>query len=84
MTTSDLRRTFHLTPTQLRKLSNVLILVGYYILLNVDLTTGVIIRIIASALVLPWLVENKVWDGIGVLSVMTSIEIHKLILTLFF
>ena len=70
--------------TKLRLLSNALVLGGYFVLLNVDVTTGITIRILAAALVLPWMIQNKVWDGVGVISLMTSIDIHKLIQILFF
>lgn len=67
----------------MRKMANLLVLVGYYVLLNVDLTTGIIIRICSAALVLPWMIQNKVWDGALVMSIMTSIDVHKLLAILF-
>jgi hypothetical protein len=70
--------------TTLRKLSNALVLGGYFVLLNVDLTTGIIIRIISAAMVLPWIIQNKLWDSVGVIGIMTSIDVHKLIQILFF
>ena len=65
--------------TKLRYLSNVLVLVGYFVLLNVDVTTGVIIRIISASIILPWMISNRIWDGTTVISIMTSIDIHKLL-----
>lgn len=65
--------------TNLRRLANFLVLVGYYVLLNVDMTTGIIIRIVSALLVIPWMVNNKVWDGVFVMSIMTSIDVHKLL-----
>ena len=69
--------------TALRKLSNVFVLGGYFIVLNADLTTGIIIRIIASLMVLPWIIDNKLWDSVGVIGIMTAIDVHKLIQILF-
>ena len=69
--------------TTLRKLSNALVLGGYFVLLNVDLTTGIVIRIIAALMVLPWVVNNKLWDSVSVIGIMTSIDVHKLIQILF-
>ena len=69
--------------TTLRKLSNVLVLGGYFVLLNVDLTTGIIIRILSALLVLPWIIQNKLWDSVGVIGIMTAIDVHKLIQILF-
>ena len=65
--------------TNLRRLANFLVLVGYYVLLNVDMTTGIVIRIVSALLVIPWMVNNKVWDGVFVMSIMTSIDVHKLL-----
>ena len=67
----------------MRKAANLLVLVGYFILLNVDLTTGIIIRICSAVLVLPWMIDNKVFDGAFVISIMMSIDLHKLLTILF-
>ena len=76
-------RTRHATFTTFRKVANLLVLIGYYVLLNVDITTGIIIRIVSAILILPWMIQNKVWDGAVVMSIMTSIDLHKLIELLF-
>ena len=67
------------TFTTFRKVANLLVLIGYYVLLNVDITTGIVIRIVSALLVLPWMIQNKVWDGAFVMSIMTSIDVHKLL-----
>ena len=66
----------------LRRLANLLVLVGYYVLLNVSMTTGITIRIFSAILVIPWMISNKVWDGVFVMSIMNSIDVHKLIVIL--
>ena len=63
--------------------SNALVIFGYFVLMNVDLTTGIIIRLLSASLVLPWMIQNKVWDGAFVMSIMTSIDVHKLLELLF-
>lgn len=70
--------------TYMRYIANILVLVGYYTLLNVDLSTGIIIRIISALMVTPWLAKNKVWDGLSVLGIMAAIDLHKLVEILFF
>ena len=62
--------------------SNALVIIGYFVLMNVDLTTGIIIRLVSASLVLPWLVQNKIWDGATVISMMSIIDIHMLIVIL--
>ena len=68
--------------TAMRYGSNALVIFGYFVLMNVDLTTGIIIRLLSASLVLPWMIQNKIWDGTTVISLMTSIDIHKLIVIL--
>ena len=63
------------TFTHMRKVANFLVLVGYY----VDMTTGITIRVVSALLVLPWMIDNKVWDGAFVMSIMLTIDAHKLL-----
>ena len=56
---------------------------GYVILLNVDLMTGIVIRLIANLIVLPWGIRAKMWDFVGLVSFLMCIEIHKIITILF-
>ena len=65
--------------TAMRYGSNALVILGYFVLMNVDLTTGIIIRLLSACLVLPWMIQNKIWDGATVISLMTSIDLHKLV-----
>ena len=66
-----------------RRIGNVMIPLGYVVLLNFDLLTGIIIRLLANAIVMPWAIRSKMWDFVALVSFLMSIEIHKLI-TLFF
>ena len=67
-----------------RRLGNLSILVGYIVLLNFDVLTGVAIRLTANALVLPWAIRSKMWDFLALVSFLMSVELHKLITILFF
>ncbi len=78
------KRNYERLFTNLRRLANLLVLIGYFVLLNVDITTGVSIRIVSALLVLPWMIKHKVWDGVTVMSIMMSIDLHKLVTLLFF
>ena len=66
-----------------RRVGNLAIPLGYIVLLNVDLLTGVLIRLAANCLVLPWGVRAKMWDFVGLVSFLMCIELHKLITLLF-
>ena len=65
--------------TIMRYSSNALVILGYFVLMNVDLTTGILIRLLSASLVLPWMIRNKIWDGVTVISLMSSIDLHKLV-----
>jgi hypothetical protein len=67
-----------------RRLGNLTIVTGYIILLNFDVTTGVILRFVANSLILPWALRTKIWDIAGLVSFLMAIELHKLITILFF
>ena len=62
-----------------RRVGNIMIPLGYIFLLNVDLFTGIIIRLVANVLVLPWGVRAKMWDFVALISFLMCIELHKLI-----
>lgn len=69
--------------TRMRQAANILVLVGYFTLLNVDVTTGIIIRIMSALMVAPWMAQVKAWDGLTVMGIMGAIDIHKLITIIF-
>lgn len=52
--------------------------------MNVDATLGLTIKLLSASLVLPWLIDNKIWDGVTVMSIMTAIDLHKFIEILFY
>lgn len=70
--------------TLLRYSSNILVIVGYFFLMNVDARIGLTIKLLSASLVLPWLIDNKIWDGVTVMSIMTGIDLHKFIEILFY
>lgn len=61
----------------LRYVGSILVLVGYFFLLNVDILTGVSLRIIANCLSLPWAIKYKVWDFVILLVFFLVLEIAK-------
>ena len=58
-------------------MSHVANLVGYIVLLNFDVLTGVAIRLTANALVLPWAIRSKMWDFLALVSFLMSVD-HEL------
>jgi hypothetical protein len=61
-----------------RILGSILLVVGYFVMLNYDTRTGVIIRIFANLLSLPWSIRNRVWDFTALLGFFLAIELHSL------
>ena len=66
------------TLTRMRYLANILVIVGYFMLMNVDMSLGIIVRLFSAVLCTPWMAAHKVWDGLGVMGLMTSIDVHQL------
>jgi hypothetical protein len=52
----------------LRYTGSTILIIGYFVLLNVDVFWGVILRLIGNSICLPWAIKNKVWDFVGLLS----------------
>jgi hypothetical protein len=61
----------------LRYTGSIIVIVGYFVLLNVDVFWGVILRLIGNSICLPWAIKNKVWDFVGLLSFFLALELHK-------
>jgi hypothetical protein len=61
----------------LRYTGSIIVIIGYFVLLNVDVLTGVVLRLIGNSICLPWAIKNKVWDFVGLLSFFLALELHK-------
>jgi len=63
----------------LRYSGSILIVIGYFILLHVNVSWGVALRLIANVMFLPWALKHKIWDFIAILSFFIGIEVVELI-----
>jgi hypothetical protein len=63
----------------LRYIGSISALIGYLFLLNIDMQTGIIIRIFGNLLPIPWAIKYKVWDFLVLIVFFLAVEIHKLI-----
>jgi hypothetical protein len=61
----------------LRYTGSIIVIVGYFVLLNVNVFWGVVLRLIGNSICLPWAIKNKVWDFVGLLSFFLVLELHK-------
>ena len=63
----------------LRYIGHILIVLGYFIVLNVSVFFGVLVGMSGHSLVLPWAIQNKMWDLIILLAFFVTIQLAKLI-----
>jgi hypothetical protein len=61
----------------LRYTGSTIVIIGYFVLLNVNVFWGVVLRLIGNSICLPWAIKNKVWDFVGLLSFFLVLELHK-------
>jgi hypothetical protein len=61
----------------IRYTGSIIAIVGYFVLLNIDIFWGVVLRLIDNSICLPWAIKNKVWDFVGLLSFFLVLELHK-------
>jgi hypothetical protein len=58
----------------LRIIGSSLLVIGYFVMLNIDVFWGVVLRFFANALSFPWALKNKVWDFVILLGFFMVIE----------
>ena len=69
--------------TRLRWIGNLLLLVGYFILLFYKQDIGLSIRIIGAILLLPSFIKLKLYDLLFIASIFLAIDIAKLLEIIF-
>jgi hypothetical protein len=76
--------TSHWNPTQLsvdvvmRIVGSILVITAYFVILHIDVTTGVIINLTADIISVPYFIRTKSWDVVVMLSFISAIGISKL------
>ena len=65
-----------------RVLGTIILVGGYFTMLHVNMTVGIIIKVIAAIMMNPWLIKHKVWDVVALQGIMAAIDLHKLIVLL--
>jgi len=68
-----------LSPTSLRIMGSVLLLIGYFILLYGDVKTGCWFRLIGGSIMIPFSIQIKTWDVIILQAFFSVIDISKII-----
>lgn len=62
-----------------RILGSFIVVSAYFVVLHVNVTTGVIMNITADLISMPYFIRTKSWDVVIMLSFLMSIGISKLI-----
>ena len=62
-----------------RILGSALVIIGYFIVLNVSVTAGVIINLVGDTISMPFFIRTKAWDVVAMISFMTFVSVSKLL-----
>jgi hypothetical protein len=63
----------------LRILGSILLVVGYFILLYVNVKTGCIVRLIGNLVMIPFAIKIKIWDVVFLEAFFSAIDISKIV-----
>ena len=61
-----------------RIVGSVLVIIGYFIVLNVNVTAGVITNLIGDSISLPFFIRTKAWDVVMMISFLAIVSLSKL------
>jgi hypothetical protein len=67
------------TLTAMRVVGSIMVITAYFVVLHVNLTTGVIMNIIADTISIPYFVKTKSWDIVIMLGFLLAISFSKLL-----
>ena len=62
-----------------RVIGSVLVVAGYFVVLNVNVTAGVVTNLTADVLSLPFFIRTKAWDVVVMISFLAFVSISKLL-----
>ncbi|NDB57810.1 hypothetical protein EB001_05135 [bacterium] len=63
-----------------RIISSILVVVAYWVTMYYNLKCGAIIYLIANSLALPYMIKQKCWDVVALLTFLIIIGLPKIIL----
>ncbi|AXN58506.1 hypothetical protein KNU05_gp048 [Synechococcus virus S-PRM1] len=67
------------TLTRMRIMGSILVITAYFIILHVNILTGVVINFIADLISIPFFVKTKAWDVVIMLGFLLTISLSKLL-----
>ena len=63
----------------MRIVGSIMVISAYFVVLHVNLTTGVIMNVIADTISIPYFVKTKSWDIVIMLGFLLAISFSKLL-----
>ena len=67
------------TDVVARVLGSVLVIVGYFIILHVDVLAGVVTNLVADLLSVPFFIRTKAWDVVVMISFLSAVSLSKIV-----
>ena len=67
------------TLTAMRVVGSIMVIAAYFVVLHINLTTGVIMNVIADTISIPYFVKTKSWDIVVMLGFLLAISFSKLL-----
>ena len=67
------------TLTAMRVVGSIMVIAAYFVVLHVNLTTGVVMNVIADTISIPYFVKTKSWDIVIMLGFLLAISFSKLL-----
>ena len=67
----------------LRILGSVLVIVGWFVIVHIDVTIGAALSLFGDCLALPYFMRTRAWDVVVMIVFLHSVTVHKLAQGLF-
>ena len=68
--------------TTLRYFGNALVIIGYFVLLYIDMNWGLAVCFTANVLLFPWAIKGKYWDVVIIAAFFSVLNGSKLVMEL--
>lgn len=71
------------TDESLRIVGSLLIVVGWFVVLNTSVTIGSLVSLTGDCLAVPYFVRTRAWDVVIMIALLHSVTVHKVAQALF-
>jgi len=63
----------------MRIVGSILVIAAYFVILHVNMATGVLINVIADSISIPYFIRTKSWDVVIMIAFLLTISVSKFI-----